>query len=50
MKNENENGEIIFGGVDKKYMLSNFSFFPVTSDAYWQIEFSGIKVFINDDT
>lgn len=44
MKVDNEDGEIILGGIDKKYMLSNFSFFPVNSNAYWQIELSGIKV------
>lgn len=42
--NENINGEIIFGQVDKKYMLSNFTFFNVTSDAYWQIELTGMKI------
>jgi hypothetical protein len=37
-------GDVIFGDVEKKYMASNFSFFNVTSDAYWEITLDGINI------
>lgn len=41
---ETSDGQITFGDVDLKYMASNFSFFPVSSNAYWEIEMQDIEI------
>lgn len=35
-------GFIQFGKIDRKMLASNFTFFPVTSDAYWEIRLGDI--------
>lgn len=37
-------GFIQFGKIDKNMLASNFSFFPVTSDAYWEIALENISI------
>jgi len=37
-------GFIQFGKIDKSMLASNFSFFDVTSDAYWEIGLTDIKI------
>lgn len=39
--NEN-NGEVLFGKINTDYMATNFDFFPVISDDYWQIKLDDI--------
>lgn len=40
----NQPGELIFGGVDKKHYTGDFSFVPLSSETYWQIDMDGVKL------
>lgn len=37
-------GEVILGGIDTKYMTSNFTFLPLISDRYWQVKLNSLQI------
>jgi len=37
-------GEVTFGRIETKYMAENFKFFDVTSEDYWQVGLSDVKI------
>jgi len=41
---DKSDGFIQFGKIDKNMLASNLSFFPVTSDAYWEIGLGDISI------
>mmetsp|Transcript_41215 Transcript_41215/g.76653 ORF Transcript_41215/g.76653 Transcript_41215/m.76653 type:complete len:401 (+) Transcript_41215:88-1290(+) len=46
---DEEDGQLVVGGVDKRHYEGNFHFVPVVSTAYWQVLLDGIKVRPADD-
>jgi len=40
----NQPGELLFGGVDKKHYTGDFSFVPLSSETYWQINMDAVKL------
>jgi hypothetical protein len=43
-----DKSNILFGKIDRKNMLSNFTFISVTTEDYWQIEI--VDIFINNNS
>lgn len=41
---KNESSNILFGEIDKKYMLSNFTYINVVSKNYWEIDIEDIYI------
>eukprot|EP00441_Pelagodinium_beii_P032154 CAMPEP_0197634920 /NCGR_PEP_ID=MMETSP1338-20131121/10877_1 /TAXON_ID=43686 ORGANISM="Pelagodinium beii, Strain RCC1491" /NCGR_SAMPLE_ID=MMETSP1338 /ASSEMBLY_ACC=CAM_ASM_000754 /LENGTH=399 /DNA_ID=CAMNT_0043206875 /DNA_START=58 /DNA_END=1257 /DNA_ORIENTATION=- len=41
---DEEDGQLVFGGVDPEYYSGEFSFSPVISAAYWEIAMDEIKI------
>merc|ERR1711920_617932 len=41
---DNQPGELVFGGVDKKHYTGDFSFVPLSSETYWQVALDGVKL------
>jgi len=41
---DNEDGQLVLGGVDPAYYRGNFSFVPVISAGYWEIAMDEIKI------
>ena len=37
-------GELVFGGVDPKHYTGSFSFVPLSSESYWEINLDGVKL------
>jgi len=37
-------GELVFGGVDGKHYTGGFSFVPLSSESYWEVELQGVSV------
>jgi len=44
----NQPGELLFGGVDSKHYTGEFSFVPLSSETYWEVELDGVK--LNSDS
>lgn len=42
---EEEGGEIVFGGVDPAHFKGNHTYVPVTRKGYWQVGYSHICSF-----
>lgn len=40
----NQPGELVFGGVDKKHYTGDFNFVPLSSESYWEIALDGVKL------
>lgn len=41
---DNEDGQLVLGGVDEQHYEGQFHFMPVVSTAYWQVMLENIKV------
>ena len=39
-----QQGELVFGGVDPKHYTGSFSFVPLSSESYWEINLDGVKL------
>lgn len=42
--NQDKEGSILFGKVNKNFMKSDFIFHKVISEDYWEIELKDIKI------
>jgi len=40
----NAPGELIFGGVDSKHVSGDFSYVPLSSEGYWQVDLQGVTL------
>lgn len=40
----NQPGELLFGGVDRKHYTGDFAFVPLTSESYWELALDGVKL------
>lgn len=40
----NAPGELVFGGVDPKHVSGDFSYVPLSSEGYWQVELQGVTL------
>jgi len=53
---ENQDGELLFGGVDSNYYTGDIFYVPLTSKTYWEISLSGLTIgtsnknYVTDDT
>eukprot|EP00933_Yihiella_yeosuensis_P062075 TRINITY_DN649_c1_g1_i1.p1 TRINITY_DN649_c1_g1~~TRINITY_DN649_c1_g1_i1.p1 ORF type:complete len:390 (-),score=81.56 TRINITY_DN649_c1_g1_i1:479-1648(-) len=41
---DNEQGELIIGGVDPQHYTGNFSFVPISREGYWELALEGVSV------
>jgi len=37
-------GELVFGGVDSKHYTGDFTYVPLSSKTYWEVELQGVKL------
>jgi hypothetical protein len=40
----NQPGELVFGGTDKKHYTGDFTYVPLSAETYWQVALDGVKL------
>ncbi|CAK0841191.1 unnamed protein product [Prorocentrum cordatum] len=40
----NQPGELVFGGVDPRHYTGDFTFVPLSSETYWEVDLNGVKL------
>lgn len=40
----NAPGELLIGGVDSKHYTGDFTYVPLSSETYWEVELDGLKI------
>jgi len=42
--NDAQDGELVLGGIDHDHFVGNLQYYPLTRDAYWQIDMESMKM------